>query len=152
MLDWQNVSAWKVLLVDDEPDNIEVVAESLEFYGMTVKTAENGQVALDALKDFTPNLILLDLSMPVMDGWQTLRQLKSDPTTQLIPVLALSAHAILGDKERALDVGFNGYMTKPVSVPTLIEDLRTALLERATVPAAPAAVPADSTIEKRSEA
>jgi CheY-like chemotaxis protein len=148
MLDWQNVSAWKVLLVDDEPDNIEVVAESLEFYGMTVQTAENGQVGLDVLKDFTPDLILLDLSMPVMDGWQTLRHLKSDPNTQSIPVLALSAHAILGDKERALDVGFNGYMTKPVSVPTLIEDLRAALLERPALQA----TPADSTIGKRSEA
>src|SRR5262245_38315170 len=122
MLDWQNVASWKVLLVDDEPDNIEVVAESLEFYGMTVKTAENGQVALDALKEFSPDLILLDLSMPVMDGWQTLRNLKSNPETQSIPVLALSAHAILGDKERAIAVGFDGYMTKPVSVPTLIED------------------------------
>jgi two-component system cell cycle response regulator DivK len=148
MLDWQNVSSWKVLLVDDEPDNIEVVAESLEFYGMTVKTAENGQVGIDALKDFTPDLILLDLSMPVMDGWQTLRHLKSDPQTQSIPVLALSAHAILGDKERALAVGFDGYMTKPVSVPTLIQDLKAALSER---PTAVQATPSDSTVGQRSD-
>ncbi len=148
MLDWQNVSSWKVLLVDDEPDNIEVVAESLEYYGMTVQIAENGQVALDALKGFTPDLILLDLSMPVMDGWQTLRHLKVDPTTQSIPALALSAHAILGDKERALDMGFDGYMTKPVSVPTLIEDLRAALLERVASPS----TTSDANVSKRSEA
>src|SRR5689334_2227639 len=102
MLDWQNVSSWKVLLVDDEPDNIEVVAESLEFYRMTVQAGVDGEVMLAALKNFAPDLILLDLSMPVMDGWLTLRQLISGPKTQMIPVLALSAHAILGDKERGL--------------------------------------------------
>jgi two-component system, cell cycle response regulator DivK len=127
MLDWQDVTTWKILLVDDEPDNLEVVAESLEFYGITVRTAENGQAGLDVLKEFVPDLILLDLSMPVMDGWQTLRNLKKEISTRNIPVLALSAHAILGDKERALEVGFDGYMTKPVNVPTLIQDLRAAL-------------------------
>lgn len=127
MLDWNNVTDWKILLVDDEPDNIEVVAESLEFYGMTVRTAENGKIALETLQEFTPDLILLDLSMPVMDGWQTLHQLKSNPQTSTLPVLALSAHAILGDKERALEVGFNGYMTKPVDVPNLLRDLKAAL-------------------------
>lgn len=127
MLDWNNVTDWKILLVDDEPDNIEVVAESLEFYGMTVRTAENGKIALETLQEFTPDLILLDLSMPVMDGWQTLHQLKSNPQTSTLPVLALSAHAILGDRERALEVGFNGYMTKPVDVPNLLRDLKAAL-------------------------
>ncbi|HEX2622239.1 MAG TPA: response regulator [Phototrophicaceae bacterium] len=127
MLNWDNTTDWKILLVDDEPDNIEVVAETLEFYGMTVRTAENGKIALETLDGFMPTLILLDLSMPVMDGWQTLRNLKSKPETRNIPVLALSAHAILGDKERAIDVGFNGYMTKPVNVPNLMSDLKTAL-------------------------
>jgi len=75
---------------------------------------------------------LLDLSMPVMDGWETLRRLKADPQTQNIPVLALSAHAIVGDADRALAAGFDGYMTKPVNVPTLLQDLRAALKERAT--------------------
>ncbi|MBC8171487.1 MAG: response regulator [Anaerolineae bacterium] len=127
MLDWDKTADWKILLVDDEPDNIEVVAESLEFYGMTVRTAENGKIALEVLQGFVPDLILLDLSMPVMDGWQTLHQLKSNPQTSMLPVLALSAHAILGDKERAVEVGFNGYMTKPVDVPNLLRDLRAAL-------------------------
>lgn len=125
-LDWDNITGWNVLLVDDEPDNIEVVAESLEFYGMTVRTAGNGQQALDVLLDWMPNLILLDLSMPVMDGWETLRALKADPQTQDIPVLAFSAHAIIGDAERALAAGFDGYMTKPINVPTLLKDLQAA--------------------------
>jgi CheY-like chemotaxis protein len=131
MLNWEKITEWDVLLVDDEPDNIEVVSESLEFYGMSVKTAENGQVALDILEDdWLPDIIMLDLSMPVMDGWATLRRLKSDPRTQTIPVLALSAHAIIGDADRAVNAGFDGYMTKPVSVPTLLQDLRSALKYR----------------------
>jgi two-component system, cell cycle response regulator DivK len=129
MLNGRDASSWRVLLVDDEPDNIEVVAESLEFYGMTVQTAENGELGLEALKIFTPDLILLDLSMPVMDGWQMLRNLKANEETRPIPVLALSAHAIVGDKDRALDAGFNGYMTKPVNVRTLIQDLTAALAQ-----------------------
>lgn len=130
-LNWEKITEWEVLLVDDEPDNIEVVSESLEFYGMSVRTAENGQKALEVLQDeWLPDLIMLDLSMPVMDGWATLRKLKSEPRTQSIPVLALSAHAIIGDSERALNAGFDGYMTKPVSVPTLIQDLRFALKYR----------------------
>lgn len=130
-LNWETITKWEVLLVDDEPDNIEVVSESLEFYGMAVKTAENGQLALDTLEhEWLPNIIMLDLSMPVMDGWATLRRLKSDPKTQGIPVLALSAHAIIGDSERAINAGFDGYMTKPISVPTLIQDLRAALKYR----------------------
>jgi two-component system, cell cycle response regulator DivK len=127
MLDWQNTSAWKILLIDDELDNLEVVAESLEFYGMIVETALNGQIGLEKMDSFQPTLVLLDLSMPVMDGWQTLRRLKSNPQTQNTPIIALSAHAIVGDEERALSAGFDGYMTKPVNVPTLIQDLRTAL-------------------------
>src|SRR5215207_5580676 len=126
MLDWDAVTSWRVLVVDDEPDNIEVISESLEFYGMTVCTAENGEVGLEKLKTFAADLILLDLSMPVMDGWQMLRHLKAGTETQQIPVIALSAHAIVGDKERALDVGLDGYMTKPVNVPTLIDDMKAA--------------------------
>jgi two-component system cell cycle response regulator DivK len=131
MLNWDNLTEWQILLVDDEPDNIEVVSETLEFHGISVRSANNGQVALDMLQDdWLPNLIMLDLSMPVMDGWATLRRLKSDPKTQNIPVLALSAHAIIGDSDRAINAGFDGYMTKPVNVPTLVQDFRQALKER----------------------
>ncbi|NDJ76797.1 MAG: response regulator [Chloroflexi bacterium] len=130
-LDWDNFSTWSVLLVDDEPDNVEVVAETLQFYGMTVRTAENGAAGLDTLQEFVPDLIILDLSMPVMDGWEMRTRLKEDPQTSHIPVLALSAHAMSGDKERALEAGFDGYMPKPIKVPTLIQDLRAALEENA---------------------
>src|SRR5687768_10495238 len=115
---WEKSTECEALVVDHEADNIEVAAEPLELHGMTVRTAENGQLAVDALQDeWLPDLILLDLSMPVMDGWATLRKLKSDERTQSITVLALSAHAIIGDAERAVNAGFDGYMTKPISVP-----------------------------------
>ncbi len=127
MIDWQDTSTWQVLVVDDEPDNLEVVAETLEFRGAQVKTAPNGKEGLDALVDFAANLILTDLSMPVMDGWQTRARVKSDPKTSQIPVLALSTHAIAGDKERALEAGFDGYLTKPVNIHTLLDDIRSAL-------------------------
>ena len=130
ILDWNNLADWQALIVDDEPDNIEVLAETLEFNGINVRFAENGQLGLDLLIDFHPTLILLDLSMPVMDGWQTLRKIRLDPALASVPVLAITAHAIHGDKERALAAGFDGYLTKPISVTTLIADLRNALHER----------------------
>jgi CheY-like chemotaxis protein len=132
-LDWQNPSTWIVLVVDDEPDNLEVVAETLEFHGVTVKTASNGQDALTVLNGFTPNLILLDLSMPKMNGWETRTRIKSDTQTAPIPIIALTAHAMAGDADRALSAGFDGYMIKPINILTLINDIRAAVANRALV-------------------
>ena len=127
-MDWQDATTWRVLVVDDEPDNLEVVAETLEFRGAQVKTAQNGKVGLEVLQEFDANLILTDLSMPVMDGWQMRTRIKEAANERTIPIIALSAHAIAGDKERALDGGFDGYLTKPVSILTLLEDIRTAFV------------------------
>lgn len=127
MIDWQDTSTWHVMIVDDEPDNLEVVAETLEFNGAAVKTASDGKHALEIVKDFPINVILTDLSMPVMNGWELRSHLKSDPKLAHIPVLALSAHAISGDKERAIEAGFDGYLTKPVNIHTLVSDIRSAL-------------------------
>jgi CheY-like chemotaxis protein len=129
MLDLTNPKAWSILLVDDEPDNVEVVAESLTFFGVHVQTATDGEQGLEVLKGFSPDIILLDLSMPKMDGWVMRQKVKADPATAHIPVIALSAHAMVGDKERALEVGFDGYLTKPVNIATLLDDIREALQE-----------------------
>ena len=126
MIAWQDTSTWQILLVDDEPDNLEVVAETLEFRGAVVKTAQNGKDALEILQNFEPNLILTDLSMPVMNGWEMRARIKSQAQTSSIPILALSAHAISGDSDRALEAGFDGYMTKPVKINTLVNDIRAA--------------------------
>ncbi len=128
MIDWHDVTTWRVLVVDDEPDNLEVVAETLEFHGTQVLTAANGAEALKALEVFPATLILTDLSMPVLDGWGMRAQLKKQEAFQDIPVLALSAHAIAGDKERALEAGFDGYLTKPVNIHTLLDDIRSAYI------------------------
>jgi CheY-like chemotaxis protein len=140
MHDWQNPATWVVLLVDDEIDNLEVVAQSLEFFGASVKSAVNGIAALDILQSFSPTIVVTDLSMPGMDGWQLRSHLKTLPAFQNVPILALSAHAMSGDKERALGAGFDGYITKPINVPTLIDDIRAALKDKAPVaPASPQA-------------
>jgi CheY-like chemotaxis protein len=76
MLDLTNPRAWSILLVDDEPDNLDVVAESLAFFGVNVRTATHGEEGLEVLKNFTPDLILLDLSMPKMDGWAMRQHVK----------------------------------------------------------------------------
>jgi two-component system cell cycle response regulator DivK len=129
MIDWHDVKSWLVLLVDDEPDNLEVVAETLEFRGAQVRTALNGLEALIVLESFMPNLIIADLSMPQMDGWELKKRVKSHEKFQAIPLLALSAHAMIGDKERAITAGFDGYITKPVNIHTILEDIRAAAQE-----------------------
>jgi len=149
-MDIQDTSTWRILIVDDEPDNLEVVAESLQFFGATVKIAKNGQIGLQELESFPASFILLDLSMPVMDGWEMRSKVKANPKTKHIPVIALSAHAMAGDKERAMDAGFDGYLTKPVNVPTLLADLREVFQnvktkeEASTAEAAPKADAADA--------
>jgi len=129
MVDVSMVSKWVVLLVDDEPDNMELVAETLRFFGLTVRTAKDGVEGLEVLKEFTPDLVLLDLSMPKMDGWEMRQRIKSNPATANVPVVALSAHAMAGDKERAIEGGFDGYLTKPVNIATILADLKATLDE-----------------------
>jgi CheY-like chemotaxis protein len=126
-MDLNDVSTWMVLLVDDEPDNLEVVADTLDFYGVAIKTATDGNEGLAVLESFTPDFILLDLSMPHMNGWEMRKRVKDDPQTCHIPIIALTAHAMTGDAERALEVGFDGYITKPVEVMSLVDDLRAIL-------------------------
>jgi CheY-like chemotaxis protein len=124
MLDWQDPSTWAVLVVDDEPDNLEVVADTLTFYGVSVKTAEDGLDGLAVLQEFDPDFILLDLSMPKMNGWEMRTRIKADAKRSLIPIIALTAHAMPGDVERALAAGFDGYLIKPIDVRTLLDDIR----------------------------
>jgi CheY-like chemotaxis protein len=130
MLDWKNVSEWSVLVVDDEPDNLEVVSTVLSFRGMTVKTATDGLQGLEVLKNFTPTLILLDLAMPKMDGWKMFRHVRNNPTTKHIPIVALTAYAMEGDEEKILAEGFDGYLSKPVNLPTLLEDIEAAMTKK----------------------
>ena len=116
-----------LLVVDDEPRNVELIRMVLEETGLPVRFvgARDGLEALRLARDAAPALILMDLKMPALDGWEATRRLKADPATAGIPVIALTAQAMVGDRERALAAGCDGYLTKPVDIHRL-----TGLLER----------------------
>jgi len=115
-----HINQWKVLIVDDVEDNKFVAETILTFSGATVLTANDGLHALEVLERFDANIILLDLSMPEMDGWEMLDILKKQKAYHHVPIIALTAHAMQSDKERALDAGFTGYITKPYDAQTFI--------------------------------
>ena len=120
---------WNVLVIDDEPDSLEVATRLLKHYGATVMTAANGQEGLELVKTGRPTLIISDLSMPVLDGWGLIYELNRNRTTCDIPVIALTAHAMSGDRERALSAGFRNYLTKPLTPATFMRDLLSLLVD-----------------------
>lgn len=115
---------WCVLVVDDVADNLSVVQAVLEFHGAEVHSAHNGIEGLQLVETLKPNLILLDLSMPGMDGWEMLQHLQENPLTASISVIALTANAMEGVKAKVVEAGFAGYIVKPFSVMTLIDDIK----------------------------
>ncbi len=118
---------WNILVVEDELDSLEVAERILRFYGAIVHTAANGREGLETARKIHPKFIISDLSMPVMDGWEMLYELKQDRTTIAIPVIALTAHAMKGDRERAISAGFHNYLTKPLTPATFMRDLLALL-------------------------
>lgn len=128
MNDWQDVTTWRVLIVDDETTNRNVFAETLQYFGAQVVTAANGIEALALARAHTPTIILTDLAMPKMDGWELLRNLRADPQLQHVPVLVITAaYTLPGDRERVLEAGFDGYLMKPVEVSTFTDVLRETI-------------------------
>lgn len=119
----------KILVVDDEPDNLEVVTMLLEMYDADVVTASNGQEGVEMTLKHHPKFIISDLSMPVMSGWQMIHILKNDRSTMDIPVIALTAHAMTGDRQRALAAGFHNYLSKPLQPETFIRDLLQLVID-----------------------
>ena len=106
----------RVLIVEDNVDNYELVRFLLERAGFFVISAANGLEGLDTARREQPDLILMDLSMPELDGWKATQRLKSEEATRGIPVFALTAHTLPGDRKRALDAGCDGYISKPINV------------------------------------
>lgn len=123
-----NITDWVVLLVDDTPDNLIIAETLLTFYGAVVYSAEDGQQALDLLRDIHPTVILLDIRMPVMDGWAVFEQVRADPDLAHVPVIAVTAYAMHNDREEFLARGFDGYIAKPFEVEAFIPTI-TAVLE-----------------------
>jgi two-component system cell cycle response regulator DivK len=117
----------KILYVEDNEDNVYMLVRRLERNGFEVLVAPDGEQGVAMAHKEHPDLILMDLNMPVLDGWEATRQLKGAPETQAIPVIALSAHAMSGDRERALEAGCDEYDTKPVRMDSLMAKIRTLL-------------------------
>lgn len=126
-----DVAGWNVLIIDDEPDNIGVIEGILTFYDAEVHCALDGRSGLESIKKLHPTFVLLDISMPYMDGWKLLKAVRADPEIASIPVIALTAHAMPGDKEKGLEAGFDGYITKPVEIMKLIDQIKGILLNAA---------------------
>jgi two-component system cell cycle response regulator DivK len=116
-----------ILVVDDYQDAREMYAEYLQFSGFRVAEARNGNEALQQAFELTPDLILMDLSLPGMDGWEATRRLKADPRTQSIPVIALTGHALAGHSKGAIDAGCDAFITKPCLPERLLEEIRKML-------------------------
>jgi two-component system, cell cycle response regulator DivK len=122
----------RVLLVEDNQDNFELVHFLLDRAGYEVLAGHDGREALDMARKELPDLILMDLSMPGMDGWVAGRELKADPATSRIPLLALTAHTLPGDRKRTMESGFDGYISKPIDVVHFGEMIANALGEKKT--------------------
>jgi len=123
----------KILLVEDNEMNRDMLSRRLQKRGYEVVIAVDGQQGVALAHAKAPALIVMDMSLPVVDGWEATRQLKAAPATRAIPIIALTAHAMSGDRERAMEAGADDFDTKPVELPRLIEKIE-ALLARRTAP------------------
>jgi two-component system, cell cycle response regulator DivK len=117
----------KLLLVEDNEMNRDMLSRRLERRGYVVVIAVDGAEGVAAAAEHRPDLILMDMSLPVLDGWESTRRLKQQPETQGIPVLALTAHAMAGEREKALAAGCNDYDTKPVDFARLLGKIESLL-------------------------
>lgn len=117
------LEGWRVMVVDDEPDSLEIAKRLLQMAGADVITAGGGQEALDIVRSARPQLIISDLSMPEVDGWTLLQRLKEERDTLEIPVIALTAHTMPGDRERAIVAGFHNHISKPLDPRRFISQL-----------------------------
>jgi len=124
----------KILLVEDNEMNRDMLSRRLLRKGYEVVLAVDGQGGVEMAQSEAPDLVLMDMSLPVLDGWEATRRLKADAATRHIPVIALTAHAMSGDRGKALEAGCDDYDTKPVELPRLLGKIKT-LLNRTGKPA-----------------
>lgn len=117
----------KILLVEDNEINRDMLSRRLERRGYRVAIALDGEQGVSMAGLEAPDLILMDMSLPVLDGWEAARQLKAAPETRAIPIIALTAHAMVGDREKAIESGCDDYDTKPVEFQRLLEKIETIL-------------------------
>ena len=113
----------KILLIEDNELNRDMLSRRLERKGFEVVLAEDGERGVELARSVRPDLILMDMSLPVMDGWAATREIRSDPDVGRTPIIALTAHAMAGDRERAIDAGCDDYDTKPVEFARLVDKI-----------------------------
>jgi CheY-like chemotaxis protein len=119
----------KLLLVEDNEDNRDMLLRRLQRKGYEVIVAADGAEGVAKVQNEQPDLVLMDMSLPILDGWEAARRIKAQPDVRHIPVIALTAHAMSGDREKALDAGCDDYDTKPIEMPRLLGKIE-ALLQR----------------------
>jgi two-component system, cell cycle response regulator DivK len=117
----------RILLVEDNEMNRDMLSRRLIKKGYEVMMAEDGASGVDLARSMRPDLILMDMSLPVMDGWTATRTLKANEETRRIPVIALTSHAMSGDREKALEAGCDDYDSKPIELPRLLEKIESSL-------------------------
>ena len=123
----------KILLVEDNEMNRDMLSRRLERRGYQVAVAVDGEQGVALAQSEAPDLILMDMSLPVLNGWEAARQLKGAPETQAIPIIALTAHAMVGDREKAIEAGCDDFDTKPIELPRLLDKIE-AVLGKGTAP------------------
>lgn len=117
----------KILLVEDNDMNRDMLSRRLARRGYEVVIAVDGQQGIEIARTEAPDLILMDMSLPVLDGWEATRRLKATPETRTIPVIALTAHAMVGDREKAVEAGCDDFDIKPIELPRLLEKIEALL-------------------------
>lgn len=120
----------RILVVEDNEENRDSLSRRLQRRGFEVLAAADGNVGVATAKAEKPDLVLMDMNMPELDGWEATRQIKADPALAHVPVIALTAHAMSGDRERALAAGCTDYHTKPIEFPKLLAQIETILQAR----------------------
>jgi DNA-binding response OmpR family regulator len=122
----------KILVVDDEEHIVMILKDSLEFSGFQVITAYNGEEALEAVQKEHPDLIVLDIGMPKMDGWEVCRRLKGNDSTKTIPIIILTAYAQISDQKKGTSLGAERFISKPCDLTYLVEEINALLAQRAS--------------------
>ncbi len=116
-----------ILIVEDNEMNLDMLSRRLEKRGFSVIVATDGATGVEQAEATMPNMILMDMSIPIMDGWEATRRLKSSPVTRHIPIIALTAHAVAGDREKCLAAGCDEYESKPIKFPELMTKINAIL-------------------------
>ena len=124
----------RILLIEDNEMNRDMLSRRLARREYEVLVAVDGKEGVEMAGSEAPDLILMDMSLPVMDGWEATRQLKASPETKAIPIIALTAHAMSGDREKAMEAGCDDYDTKPIELPRLLAKMEALLGEKKAAP------------------